>query len=201
MINLSSKLKKALESGHSYAHLLHIDFPSSGLRFTDAGYDVQAHGATYKSGVWSKAPDIEVMGEPKIGEITIKLHANNSDISAIFFNSNWLNLPVSIYRIYFDNDMTLVGDVKIWDGLLSGKSGRESQKEASLDLKAASIWADFEAASGRKTNDESQKLHFPDDNGFEFCGVLIKDIPWGKKGATPAPLGGVGRGGGNQQHN
>lgn len=196
MIKLSQALLKTLAGPHRYSHTLTISLPNTpALRLTDAPHDIVLNNVTYQSGHWFKAPHIEVMSEPKIGELAIRLQANNNALNALFFNTNWLNAPVSIKRVYYNQDNQHQGTMELWRGSISGKSGTESQKEATLDLKAASIWADFAAKRGRKTNPESQHIYYPDDNGFEFSGVLINDIPWGREGKTPALGSGGGRSG------
>ena len=48
-----------------------------------------------------------------------------------------------------------------------------------IELQAASQFADFEKIRGRRTNNESQQIHFPGDRGFEYAPQVVKDLKWG----------------------
>ncbi|GEK08944.1 hypothetical protein [Pseudoalteromonas peptidolytica] len=179
MLNLTSAQKALLAGEHSYANLLTIKLSSGFLRFTDAPHDIE-FGAKYLSGIWIKCPSFQVDGKPKINEVNFKLSAVSPEVHAVFFNQSWLNRKVSVQRIFFNQEMTVQLALQLWEGLLINRDGSESINEASIELSAASIWADFKAARGRRTNEASQQLFFPNDKGFEFSGLVRKDIPWGK---------------------
>jgi hypothetical protein len=49
-----------------------------------------------------------------------------------------------------------------------------------IELDIASHWSDFEKRSGRKTNSNSQGLHFTGDKGFDFAANIVKDLKWGR---------------------
>lgn len=179
MLNLTPAQKALLADEHSYANLLTIKLPSGFLRFTDTPHDIE-FGAKYLSGIWLKCPSFQVDGKPKINEVNFKLSAVSPEIHAAFFNQNWINRRLKVQRLFFDREMKVLLALNMWEGLLINREGKENVGEAVLELSAASKWADFKAARGRRTNEASQQLFFPNDRGFEFSGIVRKDIPWGK---------------------
>lgn len=190
MINLNPQLKSLLQQPHETALLLTIHF-NTPLHLTNSGASLNYGGAEYVSGFWSgSGVSIEQQGSPKIGEVPITLNAIDSAITALFFTENWLNTPVTIQKAWFNNQGKVAGAATLFKGNLVDKGGEESPTTAKLTLKAASIWADFEAARGRKTNLKSQQIFYPTDMGMEFSGTIITDIPWGRIGETPALIAG-----------
>ncbi|WP_149983272.1 hypothetical protein [Pseudoalteromonas rhizosphaerae] len=186
MINLNPQLKALLQQPHETALLLTIHFTTP-LHLTNCGASLTYGGAEYVSGFWSgNGVSIEQQGSPKIGEVPITLTATDSAITALFFTENWLNIPVTIKKAWFNNQGKVAGAATLFKGNLVDKGGEESTNAAKLTLKAASVWADFEAARGRKTNLKSQQIYYPTDMGLEFSGTVITDIPWGREGSTPA---------------
>jgi hypothetical protein len=198
MISYPDDFLNLLDSPHKFAHLLTITLSDTTLNFTDAPHDVVHHAVKYLPGFWTSAPRIRLSSEPKIDEISIQLNAQSKDLNALFNNQKWLNQSVEIRRVYFHADHRVAGSISLFKGILTEKSGSESPKKATLDFKAASMWADYAASRGRKTNQDSQHAFYPNDNGFEFSGQVITDIPWGREGKTPARTGG---GGGSSRRN
>lgn len=203
MIELSVELANLLEREHITAHLLTIYLDNSPIYLTDAPHDVTYAGTTYQGGLLERVPNFEINGEIKVGESSFVLSAVNSELTALFLQAPWLNRKVELRRAYFKPDFTLVGAMQIWQGLLTARNGVESSNKATMTLKAASVWADFAASRGRRTNHESQQIHHPGDRGFEFCGVVQSDLDWGQKslsGSGPVGGGGGSRGGGERQY-
>lgn len=183
MINLPDELVTILSKPHTTAHFLTIDLDTP-LHLTSAGAHIAYGGVEYRAGVWDAKVSMKQQSSPKIGEISLVLNSVDSAITALFFTSKWLNAPVTISKVWFNDAGQVAFKTTLWKGLLSGKNGEESATTAKLTLKAASIWADFEAARGRKTNLKSQQLFFPTCFGMEFSGTVITDIPWGREGAA-----------------
>ncbi len=193
MINLPAALISALTGAHHQVTLLTLHLDDAPLYFTDRDADVVYGGVTYRAGVFFDPSEIEYTAEPKVNEITLRLDASQADIHALFMHAKWLNRKVSVAHAYYSVDAELLGVITVWSGLLVGKSGDEQLERASLSLKAASIWADFSATRGRKTNQASQKIHYPNDNGFEYSGRIISDVPWGRAGQSGAAATSTGR--------
>lgn len=194
MISLSPELKQLLRGPHTTALLLTVHF-STPFRATNSGASLKHNGATFVSGFWSDdGIRTEQQGSPKVGEVPINLNAIDSAISALFFSEKWLNTPVTVEKAWLNTAGKIAFTQVIYKGLIAEKGGEESEKTASIALKSASIWADFEAARGRKATHKSQQLYYPNDMGMEFSGTVITDIPWGREGNSPAVTS-SGRGG------
>lgn len=199
MIELRENLAELLTREFRLAHLVTIELDEVSIYLTDAGHDVTYGGVVYQSGMLRKVPAIEVNGEVRVGEVSLQLSAVTGETTALFYQHGWMNRKLTIQRAYFEPDMTAVGAVKLYEGFLTGKSGEESLEKASLTLKVASVWADFSAVRGRRTNLKSQQMHHPDDFGFEFCGTVQLDMDWGQKSkSTPSNSGGGAAGGGRR---
>ncbi len=196
MINLSNALRELLSREHVTAHLLRVDLDSASIYLTDAPHDITYGGITYQGGILQKVPSFNINGEVKVGDSTFTLNSVSSDITALFFQQPWINRPVSVHRLFLELDMTPVSAINVWQGLLTDKGGDESTTGADLVLTAASVWADFSAERGRRTNHNSQQIHFPGDNGFEFCGTVQNNLDWGQKSKSSSSSGGGSRGGG-----
>lgn len=191
MINLPQALIDILSKPHTTAQFLTIELDTD-LNLTNAGAHIIYGGVEYRAGFWQATASIKQQSSPKIGEVSLNLHTVDSAITALFFTSNWLNAPVTISKVWFNEQNQPIYKITTWRGLLTGKSGEEDTNDAKMTLKAASIWADFEASRGRKTNLKSQQIHYPDDMGLEFSGTVITNIPWGRAGTSPLSSGGAG---------
>ena len=193
MISLNPELKQLLKGPHTTALLLTVHF-STPFRATNSGASLKHNGATFVKGYWSdEGIRTEQQGSPKVGEVPITLKAIDSAISALFFSENWLNTPVTVEKAWLNSDGKIAFTQVIYKGLIAEKGGEESEKTANITLPSASIWADFEAARGRKATHKSQQLFYPNDMGMEFSGSVISDIPWGREGKSPA-ISSAGRG-------
>ncbi|MBB1307299.1 hypothetical protein [Pseudoalteromonas sp. SR43-5] len=191
MIDLPAELIAILSGPHTTAQLISIDLETP-LNLTNAGAHINYGGVEYRAGFWQAKASITQQSSPKIGEINIDLNTIDSAITALFFASNWLNAPVTISKVWFNEQNQPVYKTITWRGLLTGKTGEEDKNDAKITLKAASVWADFEASRGRKTNLKSQQVYYPNDRGMEFSGTVITDIPWGREGSSPLSTSGGG---------
>jgi len=80
-----------------------------------------------------------------------------------------------------DSDSVIGAPILVFDGLITGYEIDDTEDSSEIVINCASHWKDFEKENGRKTNDNSQKIHFPNDDGFEFAAKTIKDLKWGRK--------------------
>jgi hypothetical protein len=71
----------------------------------------------------------------------------------------------------------------LFDGQINGVTISESSRTCTIGIDCASIFADFERTSGRKTNNESNWLFqgVKYDKTFELTGVIKNtEIKWGR---------------------
>ena len=196
MLDLSPELEQLLAGPYKKAGLVQIEFEDVTVHLTDAAHDIEYGGVVYRSGFLSKLPNFNTNGEVKVGDVSFTLNTANNALTAIGFQRKWINRPITFSRAYFKNDMTLVAVLVRWRGLLSDKDGQETTSKGIQNLKAASVWADFEARRGRRTNHQSQQIHHPGDRGFEFSGRVVSNLDWGQK--NKSEQGGSSRNGGSQ---
>jgi hypothetical protein len=188
MLQISPQLQALLSKPHTFAHLLTIDLATP-LYLTDDTTNIEYNGQTYLAGIWQSAPDIETKAAPKIENQTFAFNAADNSIFSLFESNAMVHRAVTFSRLYFDQHNQPLEAVTLWRGWTSAKSIATTPKKSTLTLTAASIWSNFGATAGRFTNDKSNRRHFPDDAGFEFCGQLITDLPWGKEGEKTAQRG------------
>jgi hypothetical protein len=75
----------------------------------------------------------------------------------------------------------VIGDpILIFDGRISDFGIDDSDDSSIVEIVVSSHWANFDAINGRRTNHNSQQLHFSGDLGFEFASDTIQDIKWGR---------------------
>ena len=82
---------------------------------------------------------------------------------------------------FLDENQALVNyPFLLFDGRIENLSIEEDETNSVVSISIASHWADFDKTKGRKTNTNSQALHFPTDLGFDYASQTAKDIKWGK---------------------
>jgi len=122
--------------------------------------------------------------ELRINDMTLTLSGVGQDYIASFLNnSNFSADIVRIYRAVLNPDTDqVIGAFVAFDGRISEYAISESESDSTVELTIASHWADFEKYNGRKTNQNSQQIHFPNDLGFQYASKIVKDLRWGRKG-------------------
>ena len=123
----------------------------------------------------SESSDLAVNG------IDITLSGVEQTYVAIFLTNNYIDVPVKLYRAVLNSADVVIGDpILVFDGLITSFAIEDTEDSSEISITTASHWADFEKLNGRKTNHNSQVLHFPNDEGFEFAAKTIKDLRRGK---------------------
>lgn len=164
------------------ATLIQFDFPSP-IRITDWDKDVFALGVTFPSSSHFLGVDnVKETSELRVNSMNITLSGVDQTYIALFLNSNYIDTKVSIYRAVMSDAAAVIGSpILIFNGVMTGYDIQDSNSDSTITVSVASHWQDFEKQNGRKTNNNSQKLHFSDDKGFEFAASSIKDLKWGRK--------------------
>ena len=178
----SSTIAELAKDAFNLATLIQFDFPSP-IRITDWDKDVFALGVTFPSSSHFLGVDnVKETSELRVNSMNITLSGVDQTYIALFLNSNYIDIPVNIYRAVMSDAAAVIGSpILIFNGVMTGYEIEDSQSESTIKIAIASHWKDFEKENGRKTNSNSQKLHFSSDNGFEFAAASIKDMKWGRK--------------------
>jgi hypothetical protein len=166
----------------NFATLIKIDF-STVLRITDWDRDITALSATWSSsshilsfGSSSETTDLAVNG------IEITLSGVEQSYISIFLSQNYVDVPIKLYRaVLNDSDAVVGAPILVFDGFITSFSIDDTANKSEISIVTASHWADFEKLNGRKTNHNSQQLHFAGDNGFEYAAKTVTDLRWGRE--------------------
>jgi len=178
----SATIAELAKDDFNLATLIRFDF-SSVLYLTDWDRDISALSAT-----WNSSPhflgvgDVKETSDLRVNTVDITLSGVEQSYVSLFLSQNYIDVPARIYRaVLDDNDVVIGSPILVFNGVITNYDIQDSKSESTVTVQIASHWKDFEKENGRKTNDNSQKIHFPNDEGFEFAAKTIKDLKWGRK--------------------
>ena len=91
----------------------------------------------------------------------------------------YIDKPVTIYRSFME-EFKVAYTVILYQGYIANISAALAEKgdSTTASLETASHWTDFDRASTRYTNQNSQHDMYPADNGFSFAKQVQKEIQW-----------------------
>ena len=164
------------------ATLIKLEFDTP-LYITDWDRSISALSATWDSSAhFLSVGDTTETSELRVNTVNLTLSGVEQSYISIFLSQDYIDKPVKIYRAVLDDSDNVIGaPILVFDGLMTGYDIEDTIDSSSVTVNCASHWKDFEKENGRKTNDNSQKIHFPTDEGFEFAAKTIKDLKWGRK--------------------
>jgi hypothetical protein len=178
----SATIAELAKDDFNLATLIRFDF-SSVLYLTDWDRDISALSAT-----WNSSPhflgvgDVKETSDLRVNTVDITLSGVEQSYVSLFLSQNYIDVPARIYRaVLDDNDVVIGSPILVFNGVITSYDIQDSKSDSTVTVQIASHWKDFEKENGRKTNDNSQKIHFPNDEGFEFAAKTIKDLKWGRK--------------------
>ena len=188
---IDAALLSALEGADlRWVTLIELLYPSGGgtatLRRTDAGHVVtDTHAdpdAAYEP--TGEILDVGVAKEtaaPRVNSLSIRFDAVSSGMVGALLGGNAIGWSVTVRKAALNDDGQPLGrPIEIFRGALSSYKLDGAGKSPSLTMSVASHWANWRQTSCRRTNPESQRLHFPGDRGFDFAAASVRDIKWGK---------------------
>ena len=86
-----------------------------------------------------------------------------------------------VYKGFLDSNESVIADpFLLFKGRIESFSIDESINQSNVNVLVTSHWSDFNKIEGRKTNTNSQQIHFSTDLGFEYASQTIGDIKWGR---------------------
>lgn len=164
--------------------LAFYDIGGTNTFFTDGAIDIAYDGNTYVAtrGVMGIG-DITEDEDLKIEQMEIVLTGIESENVKLFLDYDYIDRRVVVYRAVIGMDNIIIGDpILVFDGRLDQPRVSEDWKarKADLAVTASSHWSNFEASSGRHTNNTEQQVLYPGDTFFEFTADTQKDVKWGK---------------------
>ena len=178
----SATIAELAKDDFNLATLIRFDF-SSVLYLTDWDRGISALSAT-----WNSSPhflgvgDVKETSDLRVNTVDITLSGVEQSYVSLFLSQNYIDVPARIYRaVLDDNDVVIGSPILVFNGVITSYDIQDSKSDSTVTVQIASHWKDFEKENGRKTNDNSQKIYFPNDEGFEFAAKTIKDLKWGRK--------------------
>jgi len=154
----------------------------SGYRFTDHYKDITFDSNTYTAsslllGVTSTSESSEIT----VSNLTLQFTGADQTIISLFLNNQYLEREVEVYKGFLDANQAVIADpFLLFKGRVESFGINETLDSSDVDIVVTSHWSDFEKVEGRKTNTNSQQLHFVNDQGFEFASQTTQDIKWGR---------------------
>lgn len=155
---------------------------AGGQRFTDHYKDIIYDSNTYSaSSLFLGISDVSESPEVSVDSITIAFTSVDQTIVSLLLNNDYMEKEAEIYKGFLNSSQTLIADpFLLFKGRVESFSLEEDQNNSTLSISIASHWSDFERIQGRKTNTNSQQLHFANDVGFDYSSQSVSDIKWGR---------------------
>ena len=177
---LSSDLLTEINSGSiKPVALVEIGFPTV-QRLTNHYKDLVHDSNTYSAGghllkISAKAENSQI----NVANFSIQLSAVDSAFVSIVLNNVVNNDQVTVDMGFLDSTDALIDTFAYEIGFID--SFRIDTEKGRMVINCTSHFADFSRTAGRKTNNGSQQRFFNTDVGFEFAGLTVQDILWGRK--------------------
>lgn len=166
----------------SFATLISIGKDASLIRITDNDKDIIVDSTiTYTSS--DTILDLDTVSETSgisVGGLDLTFSGVSQTMVNYMLSNDYIGLPVDIKRCVLTDNNLIDGDFTYFNGQVTSFSITDTNSTSEITISCKSHWADFEKQNGRRTNHNSQQLHFAGDKGFEFAAKTIKDIMWGK---------------------
>src|SRR5210317_817129 len=158
--------------------LLEILFPTP-QRLTNHYKDITHNSNTYSASshflsITNKSENANL----DVSNFTVNLSAVDSAYTSILLNNNVSNDEVTIDIGLLNSSDALIDTYQFDKGYI--ESFRINTDKATIDLICTSHFSDFSRIAGRKTNEGSQQRFFPNDRGFEYAGLTVQNILWGR---------------------
>ena len=179
-------LTEVAKSQNEPFHLVEIYFTSGTAYLTDAFKEITWNSNTYlAAGSFLTFSDITEENALTVSEIEVQLTGVDRNYLVDVLNERFMDQNLIIRKGFFDSSNAVIVDpIIIYSGKMDEPTIIESSETCTVSVKVANLFVDFLKTTGRYTNDESQKLFFPNDNGFQYAHQIIKEINWGKEGTS-----------------
>jgi len=182
---LSTTITNALATNNfRLATLVEINVGSTTYYITDYGVQLTDTDAR----VYDDSADIIEIdgvtesGALKVNGFTLTLGGASQTYISAFLQGNYIDKRVRIKRAIVDASDNITASFVFFDGRIVTYSIADTERESNISIEIASHWADFDKVKNRRTNQNSQQMHFPNDLGFQYAPKIIKDLRWGRSG-------------------
>jgi hypothetical protein len=154
----------------------------TGFRFTDHYKDIVYDGNTYlASSLFLKVSEVTESSQVDVANITIDFSGADQTIISLFLSNSYMEKEAEVYKGFLDANQVVIADpFLLFKGRIESFNIDETETSSDAQIVVASHWSDFDKVEGRKTNTNSQQVHFAGDLGFEFASQTVQDIKWGR---------------------
>ena len=180
--NLHTNFVTALQTKNlKPVYFVFIDF-STPIYFTTASFDITYDSQTYtKNGFFLNISNVNENAEITQNSMNINLSAVDQSYTRVILSENILQKQVKIHLGLLDSNNSLIdGTYLLFDGRIKEFNIDENISQSIINLTCASNFADFDLTLGRSTNETSQQRFFSGDRGFQYAGVTVREIRWGR---------------------
>ncbi len=174
----------------AFSDLLELHFtdsPYNPLTLTNSPIDIAVDTLTSTGKTFAANGDmlsfdtVQETIEARVNQVNIVLSSASNTITNLFFNNDYIDRRVVIYRVFYDQQFNIIDvPVMLFDGEIQGYQVNETGTTSTLSVTTASVFYDFDRIHGRRTNSTSQQTYFPADRGFDQAAVVTDKIKWGK---------------------
>ena len=155
---------------------------STGTYYTDHYKDISFDGNTYvASSLFMGLSEVTENAEVAVNSLSLRFTGADQTIISLFLNNDYMDKEVTVYRGFLNDSQALITDpFLLFQGRIENFNIEDDETSSSVLISVASHWADFDKVKSRKTNTNSQKLHFSTDKGFDYASKSVRDIKWGR---------------------
>ena len=177
-------LTEIAESQNKPFHLVEIYFSSGTVYFTDSDRDITWNSNTYSAaGHFLTFSEINEQNALTVSDIEVQLSGVDRTYLTEILSETFMDRNLIIRKGFFDDSNAVIVDpIIIYSGKMDQPNIIETSETCTVSVTVANLFIDFTKTTGRYTNEESQHLFFPSDNGFQYAHQIIKEINWGKEG-------------------
>jgi hypothetical protein len=179
-------LTEIAKSQNQPFHLIEVYFDSGTIYMTDSFKDISWNSKTYlAAGSFLTFSDINEQNAITVSDIDVQLSGVDRTFMVTILSENFIDRELIIRKGFLNTSSAVIVDpIIVYSGKMDQPTIVESGETCTVSVKVANLFVDFLKSNGRFTNNESQKLHFPNDNGFAYAYQIIKEVNWGKEGTT-----------------
>jgi hypothetical protein len=173
------------------SHLCEAYFDDESVYATDLYTPVDWNGHTYLAvGHFLGFDGIEESTDSIIPQATIKLSGVQQDWISRVMSKKYRNRRLVVRKAACNASWQVVIDPGVlFDGFMKRPRIVENpdQGTCTVVLECSHDAADFDNASGRRTNDEMHRVDFPTDKFFQYASQADRQLIWGEGGGGSAP--------------
>lgn len=162
-----------------FINLIRIGFPEP-LLLADSGHDVAFNTETYRADSALLIDIGDVTEENQLNTTTFDVTlAGVPELVLLVRSGEWLNLPISYYRVWYEEGVQTDVDL-IFRGRLTEQDENDGEGEHTIQFSCSSHFIDWESVGGRTASNASQQVFAPGDRGMEHAGKEQQNIKWGR---------------------